>query len=439
MPFAHTLSATQALSLMQAGQLTSEALVQACLQQITRREAHVHAWQYLDAEAALHAARACDAQRRMGAPCGTLHGLPVAMKDNIDTQTMPTTYGSPLYAGHQPARDATVVSQLRAAGAIVLGKTVSTEFAYYTPGPTHNPHRRGHTPGGSSSGSAAAVAAGMVPLALGTQTNGSVIRPAAFCGVLGYKPARGQIAREGVLTTSHTLDQVGFFARTLDDLALLTTCLAPALAAPSSMQPAHLRIGRIDSPLMARAEPVTVRLLQHTQQSLQQAGMQVATVALGALHLQANALHRTIMAYEMAQSLAAERARGSAAMSAALLQLLDQGQATSAQAYSDALHRLPELTQAMALHMAPCEVLLLPSAPGPAPEGIDSTGDPVFCSLASLLGWPALHLPLGHDTQGLPIGVQLLAQPGQEAALHALARTLLTLSGQSQGTPIAGA
>lgn len=438
---AHTLSATQALSHMAAGRLSSEALVQACLQQIARHEPQVHAWQHLDAEGALQAARASDALRRQGGPVGKLHGLPVAIKDNIDTASMPTTYGSPIYAAHRPARDATVVAQLLAEGAIILGKTVSTEFAYFTPGPTHNPHRAGHTPGGSSSGSAAAVAAGMVPLALGTQTNGSVIRPAAFCGVLGYKPAGGLIAREGVLDTSRTLDQVGCFARTVDDVEWLAQCLAPSLPMGRPLLPSALKVGVLHSPLLERAAPAIRTLLQRTTERLAQAGVGVQTVALEHLHAHANQLQRTLMQCEMAQALAPERERSDTQLSAALLALMDAGMATGAVAYIDALRARPALAAQLEQRMGGCDVLLMPSTLGAAPEGLASTGDPVFCSMASLLGWPALHLPLEQDAaaHGLPIGLQLVARPHQEAALGACARLLLSLSGQSEGVAIAAA
>ncbi|HSD60121.1 MAG TPA: amidase, partial [Burkholderiales bacterium] len=220
------LSASEAAGLIRDGVVSSEQLVEVCLGRVGETDGAVQAWAHLDPAYALEQARAADAWRLEGRPTGPLHGVPVGVKDVFDTADMPTENGSALDAGRTPSRDATVVARLRAAGAVILGKTVTTEFATYTPGKTRNPHNPEHTPGGSSSGSAAAVAAGMVPLALGSQTNGSVIRPAAFCGVLGFKPTHGLISRHGMLGLSRSLDHVGLFARTVEDVALLAGQLA---------------------------------------------------------------------------------------------------------------------------------------------------------------------------------------------------------------------
>src|SRR5687768_18158935 len=217
----HRLSAAESARLIRDGVITSVQLVEGCLARIREVDARVEAWTFLDPEHALSQARALDEWRLGGNPIGALHGVPVGLKDIIDTADMPTENGSVLHAGRTPSRDASVVAMLRAAGAVIMGKTVTTEFASGASGKTRNPHNAAHTPGGSSSGSAAAVAAGMVPLALGSQTNGSVIRPAAFCGVYGFKPTHGLIPRHGVFQLSRTLDHVGLFARTSDDIALL--------------------------------------------------------------------------------------------------------------------------------------------------------------------------------------------------------------------------
>ena len=218
----YLLSATEAARLIRDGIITSEQLVGACLTRIREVDPQVQAWAFFDPDYALAQARAADQFRLSGAPIGPLHGVPVGIKDIFDTADMPTECGSVLYAGRTPSRDATVTALLRAAGAVIMGKTVTTEFAYFSPGKTRNPHNPEHTPGGSSSGSAAAVAASMVPLALGSQTNGSTIRPAAYCGVIGFKPTHGLISRYGALALSRTLDHVGLFANSLDDVALLT-------------------------------------------------------------------------------------------------------------------------------------------------------------------------------------------------------------------------
>src|SRR5947208_8156820 len=222
----HSLSASEAARLIREGVITSEQLVEACLARVREVDEQVQAWTFLDPDYALAQARAADQFRLSGQPIGPLHGVPIGVKDIFDTADMPTENGSVLCAGRTPSRDATTVSMLRAAGAVIMGKTVTTEFAYFSPGKTRNPHNPEHTPGGSSSGSAAAVAAHMVPLAIGSRPNGSTIRPAAFCGVLGFKPTHGLISRHGVLTLSRTLDHVGLFARTIDDIALLAEELA---------------------------------------------------------------------------------------------------------------------------------------------------------------------------------------------------------------------
>src|SRR4029434_9926571 len=217
----HLLTASTAARLICDAVISSEQFVEACLARIREVDGQVQAWSFLDPDHALAQARAADESRLQGRPTGRLHGVPVGVKDIFDTADMPTENGSVLYAGRTPSRDATVVARLRAAGAVVMGESVTPEFPYFSPGKTRNPHNPEHTPGGSSSGSAAAVAAGMVPLALGSQTNGSTIRPAAYCGVVGFKPTHGMISRQGILTLSRTLDHVGLFARTIEDIALL--------------------------------------------------------------------------------------------------------------------------------------------------------------------------------------------------------------------------
>src|SRR5262245_33045998 len=219
LPDLHLISATEAARLIRDGVISSEQLVEACLAQIREVDAQVQAWAFLDAEHTVNQARALDQLRLEGKPIGPLHGVPIAIKDIFDTADMPTENGSVLHAGRTPSRDSTVVSLLRAAGAVIMGKTVTTEFAYFSPGKTRNPHNPEHTPGGSSSGSAAAVAANMVPLAIGSQTNGSTIRPAAYCGVIGFKPTYGLISRHRAFALSRTLDHVGLFARSIDDIA----------------------------------------------------------------------------------------------------------------------------------------------------------------------------------------------------------------------------
>jgi Asp-tRNA(Asn)/Glu-tRNA(Gln) amidotransferase A subunit family amidase len=423
-----TWNAQEAASAIACRQLSSRALVQACLDRIADCDEPIQAWTCLEPEQALRQADACDRAVLSGRPLGRLHGVPVAIKDNIDTADMPTAYGTPLYAGHRPQHDATVVQRLRAQGAVILGKTVTTELAYFTPGKTRNPHNPLHTPGGSSSGSAAAVASGMVPLALGTQTNGSVIRPAAFCGTLGYKPSFGWISRHGVLLTSQSLDQVGIFGRTLDDVALAASCLiaqdpgdeatasAPQALSLSTRWTAaqHPRVAWLESTLNALADTGFLAQLSGWAASLQDA---CRVVDLGDQVAQANAHQKTIMHVEMAANLGHLHDRAASQLSEPLRALIEDGRRTSRTAYLDSLNASQQIGRDMDALFDRCDVLMLPSAPGPAPRGLDSTGSPVFCSLASLLGLPAISLPLFTDDSGLPLGVQLVARRGQDQTL----------------------
>ncbi|HEV8680968.1 MAG TPA: amidase, partial [Stellaceae bacterium] len=281
MPDALALSARDAAQEIAAGRLSAEALVTACLDRIAACEPVVGAWHHLDPNAALAAARRCDGS----APSGPLHGVPIAVKDLIDTADMPTGYGSTIYEGHRPSADAACVALARAAGAIVLGKTVTTEFACFTAGKTANPHNPAHTPGGSSSGSAAAVADFMVPLAFGTQTAGSIIRPAAYCGVVGYKPSFGMIPRAGVKPLADSLDTVGTMARNVADAAFFAAILGgrPVLR-HLAMPEAPPRFGFYRTPMWEAAEPSTAAALDHTREVLRHAGASVAEIAVPPEH-----------------------------------------------------------------------------------------------------------------------------------------------------------
>src|SRR3954452_1681416 len=281
MPDPLSLSAHQAAREIAAGRLRAEALVSACLERIAAREPIVGAWHYLDPEAALDAARRCD----RSAPSGPLHGVPIAVKDLIDTADMPTGYGSAIYAGHRPATDAACVALARAAGAIVLGKTVTTEFACFTPGKTANPRHPAHTPGGSSSGSAAAVADAMAPLAFGTQTAGSVIRPAAFCGIVGYKPSFGTIPRAGVKMLCDSLDTVGTMARSVADAAFFAGIVAgrPELR-DIALPEAPPRFGLYRTPMWDEAGPEVATALDHARAALERAGARVEEIAVPEQH-----------------------------------------------------------------------------------------------------------------------------------------------------------
>jgi Asp-tRNA(Asn)/Glu-tRNA(Gln) amidotransferase A subunit family amidase len=430
------LSATDAARAIADGAVTSEQLVEACLERVRESEPQVQAWAHLDAELARAQARARDEERREGKPGGPLHGIPVGIKDIIDTHDLPTEDGTPLHAGRTPDRDASVVAMLRAAGAVILGKTVTTECAYYHPGKTRNPHNPEHTPGGSSSGSAAAVAAGMVPLALGSQTNGSVIRPAAFCGVYGFKPTHGLIPRGGILRLSRTLDQVGVFARSLEDVALLAEQLVgyderdpdtrprarPRFVATAAEEPPlEPRLAFVRGPAWDRVEKETEEAFAELCESL---GDAVKPLDLP-LPDEVLAWHGTLMAAEMAASLDAEWERGRDRLSEPLRALLERGRAVSALEYQRALARIPLLNAQLAEAFDRVDAILTPSAAGTAPKGLASTGDPSFCSLWTLCGMPAINLPLMQGQNGLPLGVQLVGARHGDARLLRTARWLV--------------
>jgi Asp-tRNA(Asn)/Glu-tRNA(Gln) amidotransferase A subunit family amidase len=423
------LSATEAAARIGRGELKSEELVRSYLERIEAIEPQVQAWQHLDQDYALGQARHADSLRQRGAPTGPLHGVPVGIKDIIDTADQPTENGTPLYAGRRPDQDARVVALLRQAGAIILGKTVTTELAVYTPGKTRNPHNPEHTPGGSSSGSAAAVSAGMVPLAVGTQTNGSVIRPAAFCGIHGFKPSHGLIPRSGILCQSIPLDQVGGFARSVEDVALLCETMMdfdpgdpdsrprarPRLAeAARSAPPVELRFAFVRSPVWDQAEEDTKEAFGELVDFL---GERCEAVELPELFDKAVEWHTTILLADLAKSFAPEYARGREILSEKLVGLIEQGQRCLAVDYNQALDWRKVLNRGLAEVFERFDAILTPATPGEAPHGLDTTGNPIFCSLWTLCGTPAINLPLLQGSHGLPIGVQLVGARGDDARL----------------------
>lgn len=431
----HRLSATDTARAIAAGQVSAERVAQACLARIREVEPAVQAWQYLDEAHALAQARARDADRAEGRPCGPLHGVPVGVKDIIDTADMPTEDGTPLHAGRTPDHDASVVVALRAAGAVILGKTVTTECATYTPGKTRNPHDASRTPGGSSSGSAAAVAAGMVPLAIGTQTNGSVIRPASFCGVYGFKPSFGLIPRHGILKVSRSLDTVGVFARSLEDLALAVEPLVgyderdpdtqpraripftEVLASPPPMPP---RVAFVKTPVWERTDAGTREAFAELVEAL---GADCEELEMPPSWAEAWEWQRCIMEAEMAFNLDAEWARGRDKLSPALQHQLERGRAITALQHQRALARVPRLLDALDEWFARFDAIVTPATPGVAPPA-ETTGDPSFCTFWSLTGVPALSLPLLQGPEGLPLGLQLVGARSRDARLLRTARWL---------------
>jgi Asp-tRNA(Asn)/Glu-tRNA(Gln) amidotransferase A subunit family amidase len=423
------LSAAQAARAIRDGELGSEELVTACLGRIAEREASVGAWAHLDADLALQRARDADTARRSGTALGPLHGVPVGVKDVFDTHDLPTEDGTPLHAGRTPAYDAAAVAALRAAGAVILGKTVTAELAVCTPGKTRNPHDPNRTPGGSSSGSAAAVADRMVPLAIGTQTNGSVIRPAAFCGIVGYKPTYGLISRYRVLSQSRLLDQVGVFARTVEDAALLAETLIghderdpdtrprarPRLAdAARQGPPVPPRFAFVKTPAWAQAEDDTREAFGELTEYL---GPAVDELDLDRLMADAVPTHRTIMEADLARSFRREYERSPEAISAALREIIERGRQCLAMDYRDAVDRIAPLNQRLEDLLLEYDAILTPATPGEAPAGLASTGNPVFCTPWTLCGVPAVTLPLLQGASGMPIGVQLVSARHDDARL----------------------
>jgi Asp-tRNA(Asn)/Glu-tRNA(Gln) amidotransferase A subunit family amidase len=439
-----TLTLTAAATDIREGRITSAELVGDCLARIDEIEADVQAWAFLDRDHAMRQAEAADQHRKLGRYLGPLHGIPIGVKDIFDTSDMPTEFGSPLWAGRTPRRDAAAVASLRGAGAVMMGKTVTTEYAYYHPGKTRNPHDRERTPGGSSSGSAAAVAASMVPGAIGSQTNGSVIRPAAFCGVVGFKPTHGLIPRSGALQLSRTLDHVGVFARTVEDAALLAEALAgfdeedpdtrpiarpPFAAVAASEPPLPPRFALVRSAAWEHAEPVTREAFAELVDAL---GDAVAEVELGTAFEKAIALHRIVMEVEMAHNLHRDYEKGGAQLSTRLRQTIERSREYLAVDYAKAVAGIIPLNDALEEIFNEFDAIVTPAAPGEAPRGLESTGDPIFCTTWTYLGTPAVTLPLMQSETGMPLGVQLVARRGDDARLLRTARWLVATLARMQ-------
>lgn len=409
----HQLEAWRAAQLLARRELTSVDLVCACLERIDAREHEVLAFAHLNADAALARARALDA----GPLQGPLHGLPFGAKDIFDTFDLPTAYGTAIYAGHQPLADAASVALCREAGAVLLGKTITTELANMTPGATRNPHNLAHTPGGSSSGSAAAVADFMLPLALGTQTAGSVIRPAAFCGVVGFKPSHHRVPQAGVKSLSGTLDTIGVFGRCVRDAALLGAVLTGdsiLFDLTAFEQVAAPRIGLCQTSEWLHAD-------NDTQQAW---SMAVGLLAGHTLTLELPAelrdlapVQQMIQAHETCRSLTHERLKHFDILSAGLQALLHYGMTISGATHAGHLQTCANARQQARALFDKCDVILTPSAIGEAPRGLASTGDPLFCRTWTLLGLPCIHLPFTKGKTGLPVGLQLIGPYGQDHRL----------------------
>jgi Asp-tRNA(Asn)/Glu-tRNA(Gln) amidotransferase A subunit family amidase len=428
-------SATETAGLVARGELSAESLAGELLECVQQGEPRVQAWAWFDPDFLLAQARDFDGRFRRGQAGGPLAGLPVAVKDIIDVAGMPTEDGTVLHAGRIADSDAAVVAALRRAGGLPMGKTVTTELATYAAGKTRNPHDPSRSPGGSSSGSAAAVAAGMAPLAIGTQTNGSVIRPAAFCGVVGYKPSFGCIPRAGVLTQSPTLDHVGVFARSVEDAALLAQVLFGHDARDPATRPLPplLDIARSEPPAPPRfawlATPWWDRMAPDAQAAfgglLERLAGSAASRELPAGAADAIGLHRTIMEADIAGSYEREYERGRDRLSDSLRAQIERGGRVTAVEYRRAVERIDPLNRAARVLFADFDAILTPATLGTAPRFEDGTGDPLMCTLWTYCGMPAVSLPLLRGADGLPLGVQLVGRRGDDARLLRTARWLV--------------
>ena len=403
------------------GRTTSEAVVADCLARIAERDSVVRAWAFLDPELALAQARACDAAAE---PAGPLHGVPVGIKDIFDTVDMPTALGSPIYDGHRPAADAAAVAILRRAGAVILGKTVTAEFAGTHPGPTTNPHDPARTPGGSSQGSAAAVADFMVPVALGTQTGGSVLRPSSFCGIFGFKPSFGTFNRAGIKSAAESLDTVGLHARCLEDIALLGDVLcgrAPGGIAPLAAPP---RIGLCRTPLWHLAEPETAAAIDGAAEAARAAGAAVEPVALPEPFAALADARRAINDYERARAMAHEWRTDRDRLSPAMQKTVASGLAVPHAEYRAARARTRDCRNLLDWLFDEWDALLVPAVNGEAPPGLAYAGDPALQALWTMLHVPAITLPTHRGPNGMPVGIQLVARRGADDALLSVAAWL---------------
>ncbi len=413
------LTATQIVQAVAAGKATCEGVARACLDHIAEREPHVQAWQFLDPDLVLEQARALDRRGTAGA----LQGVPIGMKDIIDTCDMPTQYGSPIYEGHRPAADAACVALARKAGAVIMGKTVTTEFANRHPGKTMNPFDPRRTPGGSSSGSAAAVGDFMAPLGVGTQTTASTIRPAAFCGCVGYRPTWGDLRCVGVKEAAGSLDTLGLIARSVDDIALFRDVLLGAKAAPLPDTDAAPRIGFCRTPMWDQCEPRTQILLEDLARALSAAGADVKDVALPADFARIPDAHQWISSFEFSRNFTWEIDNHWERISTTLRNgRLKDGLSCTFEQYREARDFAERLRATLNDVFGDRDVLLVPAVAGEAPVGLNSTGNASFCTIWTTMHVPAMTLPLFRGPNGLPVGAQFVARRNADRKLMAACR-----------------
>ena len=413
-------SAVEMVKAIKKGEISSEELVKIYIEQIKKKEKDVEAFQFFDEELALSQAKKSDALHQVGQH-GDLHGIPVGVKDIFDTADMPTEDGTEIHKNNPCLDDCTVVSKLKQAGAIIMGKTVTTELAYYSPGKTKNPHDLGRTPGGSSSGSAAAVASHMVPLAIGSQTNGSVIRPASYCGVVGYKPTRGLISRHLVMQISRKLDHVGVFANSIEDAALISeqligydkqdpdTSLNPKpklLSASKEKPPMEPLFAFIKLPFMDKLDEDAAEGFKEVKEELKG---KVDEIELPKGFDEIPEWQKVIMESDMANSFSDEYKKAKSKLSDKIIEAIERGMKYTSMEYNNALSQIDVANSYFKQFFHDYDAILTPSSTGEAPKDLKSTGDPIFCTLWTYCGMPSISLPLLQGKNGLPVGVQLVS------------------------------
>jgi len=423
------LSATEAIQKIRDGEITSEELVQAYLDRIDQVDGEIEAWAHLNPDYALEQARARDVAHQEGEAEGPLHGIPVGVKDIFDTDDLPTENGTVMNAGRQPVDDCRVVSLLKEAGAVIMGKTVTTELAVFGPGKTKNPHNPAHTPGGSSSGSAAAVAAQMVPLAVGSQTNGSMIRPGSYCGVVGFKPTHGLIPRTGVLAQSSYLDTVGTYARSIEDAARIAEVLVAYDPGDKDTRPrAHPPFSNVamqeppmppqltfaKTPVWDQADETTHQAFAELTDIL---GDECDNLDLPEPFDHVVEMHRNIMYADLAKSFGGYYEHGKDKLTDILVSMIEDGQKVTALDYNKAVDARETFNSGLDGVFDRFDAIITPAATGEAPVGLDATGSPIFNTLWTFCGTPAITLPLMTGPGGLPIGVQMVGRRGDDARL----------------------
>jgi Asp-tRNA(Asn)/Glu-tRNA(Gln) amidotransferase A subunit family amidase len=418
-PDLYRLTATEAAKLIAKREISSTELVKSCLDRIDARESTVQAWAHLDERLALQAARAADAAQ----PRSPLHGIPFGVKDVIDSADLATEYGSEIFKGHRPAKDAACIQRMKNAGAVLMGKTVSTEFATFRPGKTRNPHNPAHTPGGSSSGSAAAVGDSMIPLAFGNQTAGSHIRPGSFCGVCAFKPTWGTVDLTGILPLEHSFDTLGYFARSFDDIANYYAIVrgAPPADATDGIGRAP-RIGFYRTLEQKHAEPASIAAVEAAAKQLQALGAIVEEVELAPRFAELIEVHPIILNVGLTRSLKAVYDKDAHRISDRLRGMIESGMSTPAATYRKAVDHADACRRDINAAFGSYDALLCPSAPGEAPKGLEATGNPVFQLAWTLLHLPCASVPGAVGPKGLPVGVQFVGRQYDDSTVLAIAK-----------------